>query len=499
MSDQGKKEMQGNGFNEEIPAGRRRFTAPGILMAVLIAVVHVGFLTVLLRSQLLPGKLLTPMIVAVVVLLVLEIFLVASHEKKGRFWTGFVLSLLVTAVLAMGGLYLQRGVAALNNITTSEQVDHVNVYVRKDDPAQSVEDLAGYTFGENQKDSDEHILSVFEYLSETLGGDVSVKKCQKPVDLVDALLDGDVDAIVTREGYLEVLEELPGYDGLREQLRSVYQMEFREQSEEPVAPPQQASDAFTVYISGIDTYGDVTARSRSDVNILATINPKTHQILLVSTPRDYFVPLSISDGIPDKLTHAGIYGVDVSKDTVGMIYDMDVDYFFRVNFSGFKDIIDSLGGITVYSDYEFSAGKYHYNKGENVLDGASALRFARERYSFNEGDRQRGRNQMAVIQGVIDKVMSPEILKNYSSLLQSIEGNFQTSVPYDLIASLVRDQLNSGARWNVVTYSVNGTGGTEIPYSMGQYAYVMYPDQSTVDTAKELMKQVCDGQTITAP
>lgn len=498
MKDKEKRENQG-GAQESANSASRRFTLPGILVAVIIAVVHMGFLAVVLRSQLLPGKLLFPIVAAVVVLLILEIFLVASHKKKGRFWTGFVLSLLMTAVLAMGGLYLQRGVAALNNITTGEQVDHVDIYVRKENPAQSVEDLAGYAFGSVHKGDDEHIDATFQYLTDTLGQDIQNENYQKPVDMVDALLEGEVDAIVTREGYLEVLEELPGYAGLREQLRSVYQMEFRDQTEEPADKPSTKSDAFSVYISGIDTYGDVTARSRSDVNILATINPKTHQILLVSTPRDYFVPLSISDGIPDKLTHAGIYGVDVSKDTVGMIYDMDVDYFFRVNFSGFKDIIDSLGGITVYSDYEFAVDGYYYTQGENYLDGASALRFARERHSFNEGDRQRGRNQMAVIQGVINKAMSPEILKNYNSLLQSIEGNFQTSVPYDLVASLVRDQLNNGGSWNVVTYSVDGTGGNEIPYSMGQYAYVMYPDESTVATAKDLIQQVYDGKEVTAP
>lgn len=477
---------------------KRRFTAPGILMSVLITVLHLGFVFVLFNSQLLPAKLMIPAGLLILLLLVLEIFLVSNHKRKGRFCVGVILSLVMAAVLVMGGLYLQRGVTALNNITTGEQVDHVDIYVRKEDPAQGVEDLTGYAFASTKMGSDEHIDAVFQYLNDTLGEDVQAESYQKPVDMVDALLDGEVDAIVTREGYLEVLEELPGYAGLREQLRSVYQMEFREQTEEEEKPVEQ-SNAFSVYISGIDTYGDVTARSRSDVNILATINPKTHQILLVSTPRDYFVPLSISDGMPDKLTHAGIYGVDVSKDTIGMLYDMDVDYFFRVNFSGFEDIINSLGGITVYSDYEFAVDGYYYTQGENYLDGASALRFARERYSFNAGDRQRGRNQMAVIQGVINKAMSPDILKNYSSLLQSIEGNFQTSVPYDLVASLVRDQLNGGGSWNVVTYSVDGTGGSEIPYSMGQYAYVMYPDESTVATAKDLIQQVYNGQEITAP
>ncbi len=498
MSDKTKIDKQ-NGA--DAAKQQRRFTAPGILVAAIITVVHVGFLAMLLRAQLLPAKYMVPACVALGVLLVLEIFLVSNHRKKGRFWTGFVLSLIMVAVLVLGGLYLNRGVQALANITKGEQVDYIDVYVLQEDPAQRLEDTADYTFGVFKCPDYEHVEESIQHINKELGGEIRVETYSKLTDMVDALMDDEVDAIITREGYLSLLEDMDGYTNTKEQLRSVYQLEFRDKLvEKPKNDEKDTNnETFTVYMSGIDTYGDVSARSRSDVNILATINPKTHQILLVSTPRDYFVPLSISGGIPDKLTHAGIYGVDVSMDTVGMIYDRDIDYFFRVNFSGFKDIINSLGGITVYSDYEFSAGGYHYTQGENNLDGASALRFARERYSFNEGDRQRGRNQMAVIQGVVNKALSPEILKNYNSLLSAVEGNFETSVPYSLLASLVRDQLNKGGDWNIVTYSVNGTGGTEIPYSMSQYAYVMYPDESTVAVAKDLMQQVYDGKVIAEP
>ncbi len=488
-----------NQSNESTAKKRqRRFTAPGILVAVIITVVHVGFALMLLRAQLLPAKYMVPACIALFALLVLEIFLVSNHKHKGRFWTGFVLSLIMTAVLLLGGLYLNRGVQTLSNITKGEQVDCIDVYVLQEDPAQSLEDTRDYTFGVFKCPDYEHVEETIQHINKELGGEIRVETYSKLTDMIDALMDDEVDAIITREGYLGLLNDMEGYETAKDQLRSVYQLEFRDKL---VEKPKNDSktDTFTVYMSGIDTYGDVSARSRSDVNILATINPKTHQILLLSTPRDYFVPLSISNGIPDKLTHAGIYGVDVSMDTVGMIYGIDMDYFFRVNFSGFKDIIDSLGGITVYSDYEFAVDGFYYSQGENHMDGASALRFARERYSFSEGDRQRGRNQMAVIQGVINKALSPEILKNYNSLLSAVEGNFETSVPYNMVASLVRDQLNHGGDWNIVTYSVNGTGGYEIPYSMSQYAYVMYPDESTVAVAKDLIQQVYDGKVITQP
>lgn len=255
-------------------------------------------------------------------------------------------------------------------------------------------------------------------------------------------------------------------------------------------------EVYTIFVSGIDTRGGMTASSRSDVNIILTLNATTKQILMVSTPRDYFVPLSISNGVPDKLTHAGIYGVNVCMDTLDMLYDIDINYYFRLNFAGFEQIIDALGGVNVNSDYDFDSGNttgYHFNKGENHLNGEQALVFARERYAFKEGDRQRGRNQMAVIQGVVDKATQPAFLKNYLSVLDSLDGAFETNVPYDVMASLVRKQLDEGGSWQVLSYSVDGTGDTQKPYSMSSKAYVMIPDQNTVDKAKVLMKKVREG------
>ena len=221
-------------------------------------------------------------------------------------------------------------------------------------------------------------------------------------------------------------------------------------------------------------------------------------MLLVSTPRDYFVPLSISNGVPDKLTHAGIYGINVCEDTLGMLYDIDINYFFRMNFVGFVQLIDALGGVTVYSEYAFDTGGYHFVQGDNFVYGDAALAFVRERYSFAGGDRQRGKDQMAMIKAVINKCLSTDILSNYMDVLNKAAGSFETNVPYDLIASVVREQLKGGGGWNISSYSVDGTGDSQKPYSMSQKAYVMIPDQTTVDKAKDLMRRVREGELLTA-
>ena len=254
-----------------------------------------------------------------------------------------------------------------------------------------------------------------------------------------------------------------------------------------------ADNVINIYISGSDTReSTLPSRSRSDVNIIASLNTKTHEIVLISTPRDYYVPLSISGGVPDKLTHAGIYGVDVSMDTLSQLYGIDLDYYFKVNFNGFIDIIDALGGISVDSDYDFSAGGYHFNQGPNRLNGTQALAFCRERYAFAEGDRQRGENQMAVISGVLQKALSPSILRNYTAVLNSAENCMETDIPYDVLAGIVRQQLSDNASWHITSYSTNGTGAKKVPYSMSTTAYVMIPDEKTVEHAKLLLEQNMD-------
>ena len=339
----------------------------------------------------------------------------------------------------------------------------------------------------------------------------------------DLSLAGSIGGIhASRSGlvweWLRVLDEMDNYSSFSSQIRQIASLQVEslvqrkdasaQNSTETSDSSAQSSDqktanedgvtdeVYTVYVSGIDTRGAMTSSSRSDVNIILTINARTKQILMISTPRDYFVPLSISNGVPDKLTHAGIYGVNVSMDTLDMLYDININYYFRLNFGGFIKIIDALGGITLNSDYDFDSQNetgYHFNKGENHVNGEQALVFSRERYAFKEGDRQRGRNQMAVIQGVVDKVTQPSFLKNYLSVMDSLDGCFETNIPYDLIASLVRKQLDEGGSWQVLSYSVNGTGDTQKPYSMSAKAYVMVPDQTTVDKAKVLMNKVREG------
>ena len=487
---------------------RRNDWIPGAVITIIVIMLSVVFMGLLAMTKMIPTiyMLIIGIVLAVIAAI---IWLLVWHTRyTGRFIGGTVLAVIMIAILAFGGFYINKTRSAISNISgETTEVTQMAVYVKSDDAADSVEATAGYTYGILSSLDRENTDGAVAHLNSEFGTEVQTKEYAGLTELADGILNGEVNAMLLNSGYLSVYEDMDGYTDFSTKIKEVgtVDVESTIQSAEESTPIEPITTAnggkvYTIYLSGIDTRGEMTAKSRSDVNIIATVNTDTHEILLVSTPRDYFVPLSISGGAPDKLTHAGIYGIDVCMDTLGMLYDIDINYYFRINFGGFVKVIDALGGITVNSDYDFDSKNilgYHFNKGENYVNGEQALIFARERYAFQEGDRQRGKNQMEVIRGVVKKALSPEILTSYSSILSSLDGCFGTNITYEEIAQILQQQLTNGGDWTIVSYSVNGTGATEKPYSMSQKAYVMVPDYNTVDKAKSLMEKVRGGEVVT--
>ena len=261
-------------------------------------------------------------------------------------------------------------------------------------------------------------------------------------------------------------------------------------------------EPFVVYLSGVDNRGELTEKARSDVNILAVVNPTTKQAALINTPRDYYVDLAGTDS-KDKLTHAGLYGVETSMATLGNLYGVNVDDYIRINFAGFISIIDAIGGVDVYSDQAFtsvgSPGYYDpttFAEGWNHLDGKAALAFARERHAFKTGDVQRGINQMKVIDAMLNKIKSPTLLMGFSKIMDSAADCFVTSLSQNQISALVRMQLSDFAEWNIESYTVTGSSGssTKCYSAKGQKLYVMKPDENSVAKAKEMIAAVLGGE-----
>ena len=396
----------------------------------------------------------------------------------------------------------------------------MNVYVCKEDPAQTLQDAAGYRFGIVDGYDAARAEQAVDEIQQELGKKITTSPYVVTTQMVDALYDGQVGAIILNSAYVSVLESHEAYADFSHKTRVLYQVRVVEQTGNPAAPggsdtvPQNGADVpgaggkvqvkditttpFVVYISGSDTRSEMLTTSNSDVNILVVVNPVTKQVLLINTPRDYYIPNPACGGALDKLTHCGCYGIDTSIQALSDLYSEKIHYYAQINFTGFETLIDAVGGVTVYSDVSFTARDTYVQVGENYFTGSQALDFTRERYSLAGGDNDRGKNQMKVIKALIQKLASGAAITNYSVILDSLEGMFLTDMPMSDISKLVKMQLSDMAAWNVQSYAVTGNCGSEITCSMpGVSLSVMYCDQGMVDFGTGLIDRVVAGDILT--
>lgn len=449
-------------------------------------------------------------IAAAAILVVLIAFTAAALFTNRKLKCAIIiLSIFLSTSLTLLTFAAQKADAAITDITASkgEYYDTVVVAVKQDSDIQTIGDVKSvgvqYTLQESLMRTAEHKIKNENDAA------FQIKEYKTIVEQVIALENGEVDAVIYNSTYADLIsEQLEGsYCEMREilhyditqteisQYMSTYLPDETEPSTEATEPQQEEESKtkpFVVYISGIDVYGSITKNSRSDVNIIAVVNPENRKIILVTTPRDYYVEIpGVSGGMKDKLTHAGIYGVNASMDTLSALYDVDIDYYVRVNFTSFKDIIDALGGVTVYSEYSFSAKGYTFRKGYNDLGSEAALVFVRERMSFASGDNQRGKNQEALIKAVIEKMCSPAILESADEILESVKNGIDTNVPAELIKEMIRQQLSDSRQWDVEMMAASGFDSSGETYSMPNFtAYVMEPNMDSVNEIKKSIKSI---------
>ena len=503
--------------NNRNSGGRRPMTIAdwaGLSCLILLAVCSLILFIRLMATAMLTDTLLIAMIAALVILnAIFLVVLLPRWRNKLPKLAGSVVALLLCGGMLYGVSAADSIQEALMNISSnmSEQ-ETTYIVVLGDDKAVEISDALGYNFGILAHGDEENTEKLLAAVKDGLG-DIETTPYENLAELVTGLYDEEVDAIFLNGGYYTLLEGMEEYASFDEVTRIIY--EFTTERElAPIAPnPLITREPFVVYCSGIDTrYSNVNVTSLSDVNILAVVNPVSRQVLLLNTPRDYYVPLVSSPyaGEMDKLTHAGMLGVDESMRVLAQLYGVEGDYYVRVNFSGLKEIVDALDGIEVVSPDEFTTVSmyipgeghktYSFEAGNIHLTGAEAVAFSRERYAFADGDNQRGKNQMAVIKGIVDKATSPQILSSYDKLLKAVEGCFVTNMPYEDISALVKMQLKDMSSWSITSYAVSGYGDYQRCATMPSMdLWVMQPDEEDIATAKAMVQQVLNGEVPTAP
>ena len=415
------------------------------------------------------------MIVNIVIMLLFILRQYKEKNKKIRL-TGKILIIIFCLLLIPLNYTFSKTMNALAKTETHVETDSVSIIVKANSTYQYTQDLKGKVYSTLATD-DKSVDKTIEKLQTENNENIQPKVYSGVLTLVNALYNNDVDCIIINESYRAMIEE--DFPNFSSDTRVIYSKQYVTEINSP-ENSDITRNTFNVYVSGIDTYGSITTKSRSDVNMIMTVNPTTKTILLTSIPRDYYIPFNVLGGQRDKLTHSGLYGVNETMQNVASYFGIDIDYFIRVNFDSLIDIVDSLGGIEVYNPQAFK----NFEVGKITLNGEEALAFSRERYSFEDGDKERGRNQMRVITGIINKVLSPAIISNYSELMDKLHVSFQTNMADEQIISLVRMQLDDMSPWTIQQQSVNGNGQTLYSPIYGSDLYMMVPDDKSVENAK---------------
>ena len=461
----------------------------GKLITLIQLILAVGLIAVIWNSGLVPTKYLVAIIIVLLILFGVTFGL--QYVKNKIYIVGIVLSIILSILQAIGIVYMLKADKLMADVGGANyKTDNMIVVVKKDNPASNLMDASMYRFGTQTAVDQENTQTMLDNINKALGREVKVEQYGTVQELANALLEGRVDAAV----YNQALDGLitDSIEDYSDKVRVLYHYGIETELEQETA---DVGEPFNVYISGIDVDGPIATNSRSDVNIIMTVNPNTKKILLTTTPRDYYVQIpDISGEQRDKLTHAGIYGVDASMRTLEQLYGIDISYYARVNFSSLVKIVDTLGGVDVDSDFEFTAGGYQFKQGMNHLDGKQALAFSRERHSFEDGDNQRGKDQEKVLTAILNKAMSPAILSNASALIADVSDSVQTNMTQDEMAKFIKMQLDDGASWTIESQAASGTGDTQACYSSGdQPLYVMWPDEAVVQSISAKMNEILNG------
>ncbi|MBQ9060686.1 MAG: LCP family protein [Firmicutes bacterium] len=473
------------------------FPAVALLMVLLLAA-EVVFSLLIVRLGVLPGQYVA--LICVVLAAIDAGILALLGNKKGgrkRYVTGLIVTMLMLILLVPGSYFINNADNALQKLTReSEQWEEYSVIASAGSSVESVSDIKGKTV---------HVLATEDKMSvearEKLVTKADVELNDKESDIIslgsriwNEKGEANDDLILISESqYDMVCEQIKGY---KKNSKIIFTEKIMRRSDKYSSDVDVTKDPFNVYITGIDAWGDIEKVSRSDVNMIVTINPQTRTVLLTSMPRDSYVPLH-SFGQLDKLTHSGIYGVDETLNTVTDWLGVDFDRYVKVNFSMVVKLIDAMGGIAVYSDHEFTSSvkpQYTYFKGVNHLGGYRALYFARERHSFEKSDEDRIKNQQKVMEGIIDKVTThKEILLNYDELLGIVAENMATNFTDRDLKKLARMQLNDmDTKWTIENYSIDGDDASRGTYSMGmgRELFVSIPKEESVEKAKKKIHDV---------
>ena len=477
----------------------------GIVLSILLVVASFYLLYQLIKINVLPTKLLFLITIIFVLLDAIFALLLCYYTRAV---VSKIICVVITLVLifgsCMGGYYISKTGSLLTNITnvTKHAKNTVSVVVKQSSDIKNKSQLNGLSVGTLRTIGTQGSSKALKELSKD-GIVMNQSEYDSLSAMLEAFYNGEVDSIIINESSRSQILDMESYADFDNNTRVVYQTSYKvENTDKANAVSDITSKPFNVLISGSDTRGGFDENGRSDVIMVATINPKTSTILLTSIPRDFYVTTACDaadgcmQGALDKITHTGIHGTNTTKRTVEQLLGVEINYTFKVGFDTVTDLVDALGGVDVYVEpgYAVTTSTFSVHEGTNHLDGEHALAYARERYSYAEGDRQRTKNQQQVLMGIVNEATKPSVITKYASIMDAMANTFSTTMSNEEISDLIKYQINNNPKWKIEQYMVDGTGDTLMCAELGDAASVMVPDQSTVKMAKDKINAVLAGK-----
>ena len=477
----------------------------GIVLSILLVVASFYLLYQLIKINVLPTKLLFLITIIFVLLDAIFALLLCYYTRAV---VSKIICVVITLVLifgsCLGGFYISKTGSLLTNITnvTKHAKNTVSVVVKQSSDIKNKSQLNGLSVGTLRTIGTQGSSKTLKELSKD-GIVMNQSEFDSLSAMLEAFYNGEVDSIIINESSRSQILDMESYADFDNNTRVVYQTSYKvENTDKAHAVSDITSKPFNVLISGSDTRGGFDENGRSDVIMVATINPKTSTILLTSVPRDFYVTTACDaadgcmQGALDKITHTGIHGTNTTKRTVEQLLGIEINYTFKVGFDTVTDLVDALGGVDVYVEpgYAVTTSTFSVHEGTNHLDGEHALAYARERYSYTEGDRQRTKNQQQVLMGIVNEATKPSVITKYASIMDAMANTFSTTMSNEEISDLIKYQINNNPKWKMEQYMVDGTGDTLMCAELGDAASVMVPDQSTVKMAKDKINAVLAGK-----
>ena len=472
---------------------KKKVSILGIILGILLLLMTVSLIVIIKILDIIPNNYFTMLIVILTILgIILNFFLIYNFKNKFlKFIKVFfiIVSIIIIIAYSFGIYYLNKTINLFENISIiKEEVTNYYIVVLDTSIYQEPSDLYEKKLAYYEKTDEKVINSLklsLDYITE-----IDIEK------LKESLYNQEVDAILISDIIKNKYEE--DDENFNNNIRIIKTIEIKKEIEDITKRVSIKNTPFNVLISGIDTYGDINKTSRNDVNIVATINPNTNEILLTSIPRDYYVQLHGTTGYKDKLTHASYYGINMAVETIEDILDTDINYYVKVNFTTVVDLVNEIGGVEVYADQNVNIGTCKIKEGYNNLDGKCALAFSRERHSYADGDRHRGRNQQQVIIAIFNKLTSgTTLLTEYTNILSALDGKFATNMDTKEITNYIKYEINDLKNYKIKTIQLDGYGSMGETYSYpGQNLWIMIPYEDTITNAKNLITKMLNNESV---